>query len=293
MAKDGKRGNRRSASRGRASDGFDWTVTLSIYTVSGRDRTLQDILTYKLGADDLLGTSDDTLTYVQSYNASNKIRFEENFDSDGRVILYRNLATGDELYYEYDDSKDQVTISSSGKYFKQVFQFDKSHPGDFVFSRLIEEERDGVKRVWDEDEQLISTTDLATGKEITTPSGRYVTSVTDKDGVTTFYQDGVILSVVAKDGTVLRAYTHFVDPATGELTDVDFEGKTTLENLSICLEGSSANCSHYRVIYENGIILEYQIKDTPRVPCVGRGPSRCRVHSDRERQDRRNEDPLR
>jgi len=82
-------------------------------------------------------TTDDKLTYVQSYDTANKIRFEENYDGEGRVILYRNLTTGDELRYEYDDPNKKVTITSSGNYFRQVYEFDESHPGISVSHGLL------------------------------------------------------------------------------------------------------------------------------------------------------------
>ncbi|MBI4711472.1 MAG: hypothetical protein HY767_03305, partial [Candidatus Omnitrophica bacterium] len=248
---------------------LDWTVVVSTYVIEGTESSLESQLTYKTGADDRLGTSDDELTIAQGYDAVNKVHYEQTYDAEGRVLLYKNTDIGDELRYEYDDTAKKVTITSSGTYFKQIYQFDDAHPSDFSFARLVEEERDGIKRVWDEDEQLISTTDEF-GKEIETPSGRFVTSVTDKEGITTFFQDGVILSVVKRDGTVLRTYQHVVDPVTGELTDVNFEGKSTLAKVSICLEGSDTSCLSYRVIYENGIMLEYEMKgDRPVLVWVG------------------------
>ena len=239
---------------------LDWTLVVATYTVTGPNQALQEKRGYKIGADGLFGTADDILTSVEAYDPVTKVRFEMNYDDQGRVTLYRNLDSGDELRYTYDDTAKKVTVTSSENYFKQIYQYDEAHPGDFQYARLIEEERDGIIRKWDENEQLISTTDDK-GVEIKTPSGHKVTSVTDKDGITTFYQDGVILSVVRKDGTVLRTYTHVVDPVTGELKDVDFEGKNTLPKTTICLSGETSGCSNYRVVYENGVILEYQMKD--------------------------------
>ena len=253
-----------------AIDPAGTSFTVSTYLVKADGRTLQDVMTYKIGADGVAGTADDLLTFVESYDPVNKIRFQQQYDDQGRVTLYRNLETGDMLRYEFDDAKNQVTITSSGNYFKQVYKFDAAHPGEFAFARLVEEERDGIMRKWDESEQLISTTDLATGIETKSSSSKAVTSVTDKDGVTTFFQDGVILSVIKRDGTVLRSFTHVVDPVTGELTDVNFEGKATLPNVSICLEKSGGGCSSYRVVYQNGIILEYQMKnDRPVLVWIG------------------------
>ncbi len=241
-------------------DALDWSLVVATYTVTGPNRSLQEKRGYTLGVDGLFGTSDDHLTSVEAYDPVNKVRFEMNYDDQGRVTLYRNLASGDTLRYTYDDTAKKVTITSSENYFKQIYQFDEAHPGDFQYARLVEEERDGISRKWDESEQQISTTNEM-GVETKTPSGHKVTSVTDKDGITTFYQDGVILSVVRKDGTVLRTYTHIVDPATGELVDVGFDGKDTLPKVTICLSGETSGCSDYRVIYENGVILEYAMKD--------------------------------
>ncbi|MFA5159039.1 MAG: hypothetical protein WC484_00855, partial [Candidatus Omnitrophota bacterium] len=351
-------------------DGLDWTVAISTYQIEGTERTLQSQSIYEVGADDVLGTIDDVLTYVQGYDAENKVHYEQTYDAQGRILVYKNTDTGDELRYTYDDTAKTVTITSSGNYFRQVYKFNDDHPGDLSFARLTEEERDGIKRIWDENEQLVSAwpsrffvgdlnlqelrdslaaegtvNDLVlemlgiTREQLGTVtseslvdvlnsildmdgfykkvdldvyqanlpqniqqllkrvqssdgamtqdeqnqlnralleeiysegliermtqelSDSYVTSVTNKEGITTFFQDGVILSVARRDGTVLRTYTHITDPVTGELTDVNFEGKETLAKLSICLDGTTSNCSNYRVIYENGVILEYQMKD--------------------------------
>ncbi|MFA5391177.1 MAG: hypothetical protein WC331_07120 [Candidatus Omnitrophota bacterium] len=351
-------------------DGLDWTATVSTYQIEGTELILQSQSVYEAGTDDVLGTTDDILTYVQGYDAENKVHYEQTYDAQGRVLIYKNTDTGDELRYTYNDTAKTVTITSSGNYFMQVYKFDDDHPGDLSFARLIKEERDGIKRIWDENEQLVSAwpsrfvvgdikleelreslADEGAANDIVLEalgitreqlgtvtrealvdalnsilamadfytkvdldayqanlpqniqqllrriqgpdgtmtddeqnqlnralleaiypeglvermtqklSGSYVTSVTSKEGVTTFFQDGVILSVVKRDGTVLRTYTHIVDPVTGELTDVNFEGKETLAKVSICLDGTASSCSSYRVIYENGTILEYQMKD--------------------------------
>jgi len=110
----------------------------------------------------------------------------------------------------------------------------------------------------DLDQQLISTTiiDQATGleREFKAASGHYVTSVTDKVGVTTFFQDGVILSIIKRDGTGLRTYTHYTDPVTRGADDVDLKERATLPKVTFCLESSGGNLPRYHVVMRNGII---------------------------------------
>ena len=98
-----------------------------------------------MGADGRLGDmTNAVLTEVEAIDPVTKIHYEQTYDTQGRLLLYRNLDTGDELRYTYDDTAKTMTIQSSGNYLKQVYKFDDAHPGDFAFARLIEEERDGI-----------------------------------------------------------------------------------------------------------------------------------------------------
>ncbi|HRK61514.1 MAG TPA: hypothetical protein PLY88_03075, partial [Candidatus Omnitrophota bacterium] len=220
----------------------DQSVTVSTYGYQAgtlMNAEPDDVVTYGAGLDKTLLTSDDPVTSVRRMNPLLGISFEQRYDDKGRVVFYKNLNSGDELFYEFDDANNKVTITSSLGYFKQVFEFNKDFPGDFSKARLIEEERDKIKRIWDKDEKA--------------------TSVTDKEGVTTFFRNGLVVAVVKRDGTVIREYQHVRDPATGEIRDAIFAGKESFETDSFCVND---DCSVYRVVYGNaGVVMEYRKTD--------------------------------
>ncbi|MSR78302.1 MAG: hypothetical protein EXS63_08805, partial [Candidatus Omnitrophica bacterium] len=223
-------------------------VTVSSYAIKADGNPENDPasrFTYELGGDKLFHSSDDHLIFKSFYDNSRKTFFEESYDSQSRVILHRNVSSGNEIRYKFDDTAHKVTISSSIEDFSQTFEFDDAHPNDLHFARLLVEKRALATRTWDKNQKL--------------------TSVTDKNGITTLYKNGQITAIVDKNGKELRKFTQYVDSLTGRITDVGFD--TTGDSfITISLGDRDGNgYEEYQTIYAGGVIKRYERNERGQV----------------------------
>ncbi|HRK62631.1 MAG TPA: hypothetical protein PLY88_08840, partial [Candidatus Omnitrophota bacterium] len=261
---------------------YDWQngqVSLATYRFNDQGLLLQEPserLSYSLGSDQKYGTADDRLLNALIYDYSKKTYSEQVYDDQGRVTFYKNLSSGDELMYTYDDLKGTVKVSSSLGGFYQIYQYDSNHAGDFKYASLIEEERSGQRRTWDVNQGVKSVTDAVGtttyyqdgkiqsvvdrhGNMLQSSSGQSgITSVTDSKGVTTYYRHGQIQSIVDKSGNVLREYQHIVDQS-GQLKDLAFD-KSGLSSKTTDLGDPDGDGNmNYQIAFSNGVLLRYEV----------------------------------
>ena len=219
----------------------DGTYTVTTYRFDedgNREEEPFQIETFALGFDGVK-SFDDVVIYARRYSHKKKIFYEEVYDDDGRVILFRNLSTGDELRYEYNDEEGTVTIISSLNNTKLTYKYDEENPNNLRLAKLIEEIRDGQRRTYSEKGD--------------------VTSTTDRDGITTFYEDGVMVAIIDKDGNILKRFQRYVDPRTGLTTDLRPEAKNVKSTTINLGDIDSDGMDNYKIVYEDGQISTYEV----------------------------------
>ncbi|MDD5085701.1 MAG: hypothetical protein PHE61_06635, partial [Candidatus Omnitrophica bacterium] len=107
-----------------------------------------------------------------------------------------------------------------------------------------------IKRIYNAAGELLEASVEADGYRQVFDADGVLLSTTTAEGITTYYENGLIKRIVDAQGNILRSFTHVIDPETGEVIEVKLETQETVySNYQLLIDGSK------RIVMSNGVVI--------------------------------------